>query len=95
MSLTGTLKDKWNRLQFRLDAADVFPSRAVDEELKKDGWKCETQYFFTGAASMTGTGTARITTIFNPRGEKVSTAEQRQEYLAARRTAAERVYGLK
>jgi hypothetical protein len=95
MSLTETLKDKWNRLHCRLDGANILPSREVEAELKKEGWKTETQYFFTGVAMMGASGTASITTIFNPKGEKVSTTEQRQEYLSARRAAAERVYSLK
>lgn len=97
MSLTGTLKDKWNRLQYRLDAANIqpFTSVAVDRELQKDGWKLSTQFFFTGVPMVMSGGTYPYTTITNPRGEHVSTAEQRREYLDARRAAAERVYNIK
>lgn len=97
MSLAQSLKDKWNRLQCRMDGANVglFTSVAVDNELKKDGWALSTQFFYTGVPMIMSAGAYPYTTITNPRGEKVSTVEQRREYLDARRAAAERVYNVK
>lgn len=97
MSMTQSLKDKWNRLQCRLDGANVglFASAAVDNELKKYGWTLTTQFFYTGVPMIMSAGAYPYTTITNPQGERVTTAEQRREYLDARRAAAQRVYNVK
>ena len=100
MSLIATLKDKLNRAQCWLDAAQAgpFASKAVDDEMAKAGWKI-THYIPTpmavpGPGTLTGTF-IDIVTVYNPQGQKAETAEQRREYLAARRDAARVVYGLK
>jgi hypothetical protein len=100
MNLTASLKDKMNRTLCWLDATQVgpFASKAVDDEMAKAGWKI-THYVPTplaipGPGLLTGMF-ADIVTVHNPRGQRAETAEQRREYLAARREAARAVYGLK
>jgi hypothetical protein len=96
MSLKQTLKDAWNRLECKMDGANVtlFASTQVNNELRKQGWAVQFNYVGTPMASFAGMG-AVLCDVTNPRGEKVTTVEQRREYLDARREAALKVYGLK
>lgn len=95
MSLKESLKDRWNRIACFLDGENVgiFSSAAVDNKLREQGWKITFNHIAVPIA-YPGVGVVPLTTIHNPRGEHVSSAEQRQEYLAARKQAAKIVYGL-
>lgn len=97
MSLKQTLKDKWNRLQCRLDGAnvDLFASYEVDNALRDKGWKIETQSMILPTPYPMIRASGAFTIVTDPRGDIVRTTQQRREYLDARRDAAERVYGLK
>lgn len=94
-NLKQSLKESWNRIQCKMDAAGVnmFVSPEVNEEMARQGWTVKFNHYLVGAIARPCA--ISIPDVTNPRGEKVHSFAQYSEYRAARREAALRVYGLK